>query len=81
LLLTGFMLNWLLICTYLLLLYFMLGARGSIVGWGTMLQAGRSQDRVPIRWIFSFNLILAAAIWSCGRLSLQQKWVPGIFLG
>jgi hypothetical protein len=22
-------------------------------GWGTMLQAGRSRDRVPMRWIFS----------------------------
>jgi hypothetical protein len=29
-------------------------ACGSIVGWGTMLQAGRSRDRVPMRWIF-FN--------------------------
>jgi hypothetical protein len=31
------------------------GARGSVVGWGTMLQAGRSRDRIPRRWIF-FNL-------------------------
>jgi hypothetical protein len=31
------------------------GARGSVVGRGTMLQAGRSRDRVPMRWIF-FNL-------------------------
>jgi hypothetical protein len=30
-------------------------ARGSAVGWGTMLQAGRSRIRVPTRWIF-FNL-------------------------
>jgi hypothetical protein len=29
------------------------GARGSVVGWGTMLQDGRSWDRVPMRWIFS----------------------------
>jgi hypothetical protein len=29
-------------------------ARGSVVGWGTMLQAGRSRVRVPMRWIF-FN--------------------------
>jgi hypothetical protein len=28
------------------------GARGSVVGWGTMLQAGRSRVRVPVRWIF-----------------------------
>jgi hypothetical protein len=32
-----------------------LGARGSVVGWGTMLQAGRSRVRVPMRWYF-FNL-------------------------
>jgi hypothetical protein len=31
------------------------GARRSVVGWGTMLQAGRSRVRVPMRWIF-FNL-------------------------
>jgi hypothetical protein len=30
------------------------GARGSVVGWGTMLQVGRSGVRVPMRWI-SFN--------------------------
>jgi hypothetical protein len=27
-------------------------ARGSVVGWGTMLQAGRSRVRIPMRWIF-----------------------------
>jgi hypothetical protein len=26
---------------------------GSVVGWGTMLQARRSQVRVPMRWNFS----------------------------
>jgi hypothetical protein len=34
---------------------FLFGARGSVVGWGTMLLAGRSRDRVPMRWMF-FNL-------------------------
>jgi hypothetical protein len=33
----------------------LLGARGSVVGWGAMLQAERSRVRVLIRWIF-FNL-------------------------
>jgi hypothetical protein len=28
--------------------------RGSVVGWGTMLQTGRSRVPVPMRWIF-FN--------------------------
>jgi hypothetical protein len=28
-------------------------ARGSVVGWGTMLQTGRSRVRVPMRWNFS----------------------------
>jgi hypothetical protein len=35
-------------------MYWNLGARGSVVGWGTMLQTGRSRVRVPMRWIF-FN--------------------------
>jgi hypothetical protein len=40
-----------------------LGACGSVVGQGTMLQAGRSQVRVPMRWIFSVYLTLPATLW------------------
>jgi hypothetical protein len=59
-----------------------MGARGSIVGWSTMLQAGRSRDRILMRSLdFSIDLILPAALLPWGWLSLQQKWVPGIFLG
>jgi hypothetical protein len=61
---------------------FTAGARSSVVGWGTMLQAGRSRVRVWMRSLdFSIYLILPATIRPWGRLSLRKKWVSGIFLG
>jgi hypothetical protein len=49
---------------------FFSGARVSVVGLGTTLQAGRSRVRVPMRSLDSSNdLILPAALWPWGRLS------------
>jgi hypothetical protein len=56
-------------------------ARSSIIGWGTMLQAGRSVVRFPKKSLdCSIYLTLPAALWPWGWLSLWRKWVPGIFL-
>ena len=47
------------------------GARGSAVGWDTALQVGRSRVRFPMVSLeFFIDIILLAALWSWGRLSL-----------
>jgi hypothetical protein len=57
------------------------GARGSVDGWGTMLQPGRSRFRFPMRKLdFSVHANFPAALWPWGRLSLKEKWVPRIYL-
>jgi hypothetical protein len=48
------------------------GARGSVVGWGTMLQTWRSPVQVPDKVDF-FN--------PSNRTMALGSWVPGIFLG
>ena len=43
----------------------------NVVGWGTALQAGRSRVRFPIvSFEFFIDIILPAALWSWGQLSL-----------
>jgi len=50
--------------------------------WGTALQAGRSRVRFPMVSLeFFIDIVFLAALWPWGWLSLQQKWVPGIFPG
>jgi hypothetical protein len=45
-------------------------ARCSVVGSGTVLLAGRSGVRVPMRCNFLIYLILPVALWPWDRLSL-----------
>jgi hypothetical protein len=55
---------------YYYLLLLLMGARGSVVGWGTMLQAGRSRVRFPMRSLDFLIVLILAALWPWGRLSL-----------
>jgi hypothetical protein len=53
------------------LINYIRGARGSVVGSGTMLQAGKTQVQFLMRSLdFSVDLILLVAQWPWGGLSL-----------
>jgi hypothetical protein len=59
-----------------------IGERGKVVGWGTMLEAGRWRVRFPLRSLhFSIDLNLPAALWPLGStqplIEITTRNLPG----
>ena len=52
------------------------GVRGSSVGWGTALQAGKSRVRLKLRSLRFLLTIHPAALWPWGRLRLSLRISP-----
>jgi hypothetical protein len=62
--------------------YLRLGARGNAVGWGTLLEAGKSRVRFPMRSLNFFNLRNPSnCTMALGFIQPLTEWVPGIALG
>jgi len=60
--------------------YFAFGDRGSsVVKVLCYKSEGRWFYLSWCQWIFYWRKFLPIALWPWGRLSLQQKWVPGVF--
>jgi hypothetical protein len=60
---------------FLSILIYYKGVRGSVVGWGTAIQAGRSRIQFPMRSLPSSRTV------TVGSTQHLTEWVPGIFLG
>jgi hypothetical protein len=57
------------------------GNCGGVVDWDTMLQAGRSRDLIPTRWIF-FNWPNPSSLtMALGSTQTLTEMSTGIFLG
>jgi hypothetical protein len=60
---------------------FYVGVRGDSTGWGTKLQSERSRVSFLMgSWELFIDLTLPKALRPWGRLSLWQKWLPGVSL-